>query len=362
MANTLEELQQEARKIHGQYSFRFAGHPRITRDTRVLDGLIDNTQTLSNQITELPGNGSAAAKDELAAQTTERLDLYKREREAIVEVQLAGPAAREASLLGTRANYVIGRYRRHFAGRDRKTRDLGILSEMIQDLQKIKEEMRLLASVHPIDQLSADHTIVSQNLETYIRERAEILAARERLELGEQISNLATIANGYFKLYSDHFAGKERLTRRPGLLRRLIDGLAEIQKSMQGIKSRAISEVNDRNIAIVQERIDLYRQESGEIDKVRKENTLEQLSGRLGAAANELLESYSASFAGQSRETRDLEEINLLCDYMGEIERQMHSVALQENIDLNIKNLSIVRDALAMFDREYQEIKKVKEA
>lgn len=354
----IKDLQQRANSLHGNYSFRFAGHARITRDLKALDQLISDTTALLGEAQQADVSGPPAEREQLISELKERVDLYTKERGEIASAQEAGPAAKEASVLASRANFIINRYRRHFANRERKSRDTGFLSEMIQDLQRIKEEMRLMLNVHPIEQLEADLRTVSNNIETYIKERAEILNARDRLSLDDKFSNLANLANAQFRVYESHFAGKSRISRRPGLLQRIIDNLSEIQKSMNNLG--IISEVNDKNIQIVEDRLRLYRDEIKQIEGVRSQNSLEDQAGELGGSANSIMEEYGKVFAGQDRRTRDLEALGLLCDQMGEVERQMHAIALQRNIDMNINNLSIVRDALSMFDREYVEIQRAK--
>jgi hypothetical protein len=356
----IKELQQKANTLHGQYSFRFAGHARITRDLKALDKLIEDTRALVAEVESFNANGDAAARDTLLNEVKERADLYTKERAEIVTAQADGPAAKEASLLAARANFIINRYRRHFANRERKSRDTGLLSEMIQDLQRIKEEMRLMLNVHPLDSLESDLKVVSQNIETYIRERAEILNARDRLSLDDKFSNFANLANAQFRIYETNFAGKSRASRRPGLLQRIIDNLVDVQKGMNNLG--IISEVNDKNIQIVEDRLQLYRGELVQIERARTEVDLEGVTGELGGAANAIMEEYGKSFAGHDRRTRDLDAMGTLCDLMGEVERQMHAIALQRNIDMNINNLSIVRDGLSMFDREYVEIQNAKQS
>ena len=124
-----------------------------------------------------------------------------------------------------------------------------------------------------------DQTIAPARIAPQVAERAEIIAARDRLEPGDKISTLAQLANAQFKLYEDHFAGKSRVTRRPGLLRRVIENLNEIQKSMQDLRARVRSEANDRNIGIVGDRLRLYRDELAAIEKARDETSLEDLAG-----------------------------------------------------------------------------------
>ena len=65
-----------------------------------------------------------------------------------------------------------------------------------------------------------------RTLETYRTENKEIEKARKTGTDEERASILAEVANGQFRIYQMHFAGKSRATRRPALLVRVIEQLA----------------------------------------------------------------------------------------------------------------------------------------
>src|SRR5207342_2268144 len=72
------------------------------------------------------------------------INLYTQERVAILRAQEAGPAFEAFSSEATSANLVFARYARHFAGKDRSTRDLALLGELVEELKQIDKRMAQL--------------------------------------------------------------------------------------------------------------------------------------------------------------------------------------------------------------------------
>jgi hypothetical protein len=200
---------------------------------------------------------------------------------------------------------------------------------------------------------------VSNNLKLYVAERGEIADSRGSGTLDQQADVLAEVANGQFKVYQDHFADKSRLTRRPQLLQRMISNLETVKDRMGGLKKAGHkSEVNDNNINIVNQNLQMYRNELAEIKKARASVKLSDLMGNLGGTANDVMEEYSKNFAGKPRKGRDLDLLSKLCDQLGEISRQMAELGRAEVIDWNLKNQQIVNDNITMLENEYDEIVK----
>src|SRR5262249_8170700 len=154
-------------------------------------------------------------------------------------------------------------------------------------------------------------------------ERGEIDKAQTEGTAEERASLLAELANGQFRHYQTHFAGRSRATRRPALLVRLIGQLKQIQDKMRKLKVGGLkSEPNDRNIGIVTEQIKMYENELDEIRKVRKSTPFDDLMGFLGGAANEQFAEYRKDFESKDRKTRDLQVLSDICDRLGEVRRQ----------------------------------------
>lgn len=357
---TLDELRKEVDDINATYEARFAGHSRVTRDVGEIESLVSRTREV------LKGLESAALKDEALLKTArENLALYQQEREAIIAAKAGGGAdLEEFARLGTQANFVFSRYRRHFSGKSRSTRDLGLLAEMIDDLVKVQQRMQPIANKNKgVEGLAGDLELVGNNIKLYTSERGEITDARNGGTAEQQADTLAEVANGQFKLYQDHFADKSRITRRPQLLQRMIDNLKTTKDRMEGLRKAGLeSDANTKNIEIVEANLKMYTTEIAEIKKARASVKLADLMGALGGAANDVMEEYRANFAGKSRKGRDLDLLSKLCDQLGEIARQMSDLGRAEVQDFNLRNLQIVTDNLVMLDNEYDEIQKVNAA
>lgn len=347
-------LQNRADALHGRYQLRFAGHARITRRLSELDDLINDTRAFLQEVT-------VPEAEELRGVLKERLSLYETERGAIVEAQAEGPLAVEASILGQRANFAMARYRRHFAGKPRKTRDLGLLAECGRDLEQIQERMTEILKSFEGGTLKEDIDIIGRSVELYKRERGEIVGARGMALIDQKAETLAEMANLQFELYRQHFAGRGRVSRRPGLLKRIIANLEQIRDQMQSHKAAGLrSTANDNNIRVVVENLKFYRRELKQIQDARRQASTSEQVDALANAANTVMAEYNEHFSGQNRATRDPELLSNIADRMGELEKLMTALSLKHDNETNSRNLSIVRDMLNLYEREYTEVLKAK--
>ncbi len=350
MSVDLTLLERKAEQLHARYTMRFAGHARVTRDLAELDALIEETGAF---LEELDSAGSA----ELKGQLNERLHMYHSEREAIREAQAIGPEVMEASALGLRANFIIFRYRRHFAGKPRATRDLGLLAECVEGLKGIQTRMTALAEVHPGQALRDDLEVVGKSLRTYVRERGEIVAARGMGLIDQKAEVLAGLANDQFKLYRLHFANKSRLSRRPALLLRMINNLEHYRDRMQSHRDAGLkSTSNIQNIKTVTDHLAMYKKELREIEKAQREAGIPERVDALANAANAVMADYRENFAGKNRASCDPALLSDLCDLLGEVELLMAGLDVEHDHATNRRNLSIVRDMLALYEREQREV------
>lgn len=350
----LASLRSELNELEGIYGLRFANQSRLTRDLRVLDDVLERAEKVREQLAEI---GDAEARD-LHRRSGEMLSQYREERDQIARVQKnRGPEVIEARLLGQRANAIIYRYRRHYAGHARNTRDRALLKEMLEDIRAVQQEMVNLSNAYGnLSGLEDDLDVVRNQVELYRNEIAAIADAQASGTAEERAGLLGTLANAQFENYRVHFAGHPRLSRRPQLMERIIASLESLLEDMQGLSQRGFSQdFHKRNQQIVGDRLEAYRNELTAIREARENASIDDVNNSLGLAANTILSEYGENFAGQSRTTRDLELLSGLCDRMGEVERQM--VALARVTDM--PNLGIARDALSMFEREYREIEKV---
>ncbi len=356
MATNAKEIESKSNGIHSQYTYAFAGKPRLTRRPDLLETMIRDTNALVKQAT---GLGPAGTK--VGQTLKERLKLYTDELQAVQQAQSAGPAAIEATILGTRANFAFFVYRRHFAGQNRATRDLGLLEDIVSYLEALRREYEALSVSYPAAISPADRDTINSNLELYRNELSNIREAQLAGTPEEQASALANVANTQFEAYRVHFAGKSRLSRRPALIGRLVSTLTTTRERMTGLRDAGLTvEFNDKNIDIVSERLEIYAREKGEIEKTRQDTSFEGLVDAYANAANDIMSEYAENFAGKNRATRELKMLADLYDRLWEIERQMNDLNSAVENQTNLQNLHLVQDTLMVYAREYEEIAKAR--
>ena len=349
---SLDVLKEQAAQIAERYNRIFAGQPRYDRNPEMLEGMAAEV----DQIIE--ASQGFLDEEPWRESLREARSLYENEAVAIRQAQAHGEEGISALAQGDWVEFVGGAYRRHFAGRSRATRDISLLDEYIEELD------RVLTTLEPIDvsemPMIADiRKLARENRDLYGRERTAIAAARGAGTLAEQGDILAAVANEQFALYKAQFAGKQRLSRAPWVLSRMVTLLENVVERMEALHSQGLTvDSNFKNIGIVQERLNFYRSELAAIQKSREEITFDELVNSLGKAANDIFTVYGEQFAGQDRKTRSLETLGQLCDGLFDLARQMRNLdGVQEN-QSNEHNLRIVVDRLRLYQREYQFVQK----
>jgi hypothetical protein len=345
----LDSITQRAERLQARYDANFAGQPRITRNPGLLDEMAGELDSLLAAARNLSLDSAA----ELVTRLEQSRTLYSKEAESIRTAQAAGADAYVAHELGAWAQLIFDRYRRHFAGQTRSTRDLGLLAGLVTDLERLETSLEALE-----DEESAREEAlqpIRSNLALYRSENTTILAARGAGTLEEQAGVLATVANDQFALYRAHFAGHARLSRRPGLLDRIIQTLEGVMDRMKGLVSQGLYlESNDQNINIVERQLKAYRTELGAVRAARQETTFENLVNGLGEASNQIFQRYREHFSGQDRVSRDIGLLGDLCDGLYDLARQMDDLDGVREDDTNQHNLSVVLDHLRMYQREHR--------
>lgn len=342
-----------------RYAAHFAGQSRATRNLDLLDDLIATAQQLLTQAGQ--ATGSAADKREAIQAAERQVELYRSERTLIVQSrQQGGPQSVEAGRIGMRANFVFHRYDRHFAGSSRSSRDNTLMADMIDELKGLRAAMAAMVAVRPdLSSARGDMDVIDGRLQQFEEERRQIAAAQTDGTHAEQAAALAGIANNAFAQYRAVFADQPRVTRRPELLVRLIGALQQVRERMQALQAQGLALAsNDQNIAIVTERLTAWQSELAAIRADRQKATIVSLESDLGTAANAEFEMWGAHFAGQARKTRDLARLRAMIDRLDEVERQMTRLDQVHGRPENARNLQIVRDNLAMYCGEYDEIVK----
>ena len=357
MASIIETLGKELEELERQYADGFAGQSRLTRDLDLLDSIIAKAGSILKRIDQIPSAAQGPELVRLRDAAAQASNLYTQERAAIVRAKEVGPEFESFSMDATSANLVFARYARHFAGKDRSTRDLALLGELVDELKQIDKRMTQVLETTKSSDFENDRRVVRENLAQYQREIEAIEAAQKTGEPEQRASVMATLANAQFAVYQAHFAGEPRISRRPALLMRIISSLKKIRETMVGYREGGLNlDFNTKNIAIVEERLKIYENELVEVRKIRQATQMSDIMGELGGAANKLFDQYRTNFADKPRSQVDLDLLGNICDKLAEIRRQMSEMAWAEDNEMNAKNLEIVTEQLVMFEGEYEAV------
>ncbi|MBX3210266.1 MAG: hypothetical protein KF764_34860 [Labilithrix sp.] len=357
MATIVENLGKELEELDREYATGFAGQSRLTRDLDALDGIIARSSSVLERIDQIPAAARGAELVRLRETAVENLGLYSKERAAIVRAQEVGPTFEAFSTEATSANLVFARYARHFAGKDRGTRDLALLGELVDELKQIDKRMSALVDESKVTDFEHDRKVVTDSLARYQSEIGLVENAQKSGTPEQRASILASLANAQFAVYQAHFAGEPRISRRPALLMRIVSSLKKAHERMVGYRDGGLDlDFNTRNIGIVEERLKIYEGELVEIRKVRQATAMPDIMGELGGAANKLFDEYRSAFADKPRTQVDLEKLGVICDKLAEIRRQMSEMSWAEDNEMNAKNLDVVTEQLVMFEGEYEAV------
>ena len=355
---SVEELENELKELEQQYEAAYTGKDRHSVEVGPLQELIAKTDAAIKSLDALGAFTAGESAAALHKAMTDRKTFFEREVTLITSAREMGPTFERFAAEGTAANFVFDRYVRHFAGQGRDTRDLGLLKELVEELKGIKKRMAAIAGKKVPEALQRDVEIVTANIERYQAEEREIPKAQASGTTEEQADRLAMLANHQFAIYQKFFAGQSRVSRRPGLLVRVVDNLKRYRSAMFELKNKGLnSEANVGNIGIIDGRLKAYETELGEIRKVRSNIKLSDIMGALGGSANELFEEYRKDFAGKDRTTVSLEQLHDLIDRLDEIRRQMEELGRVEKNETNTKNQLVVRDYQGSWVREFQAVR-----
>jgi hypothetical protein len=358
----LKQIRKEAQSIYTEYGSRFAGKPRATRNLGALDSIIERLEGIVDTARTLRNGGRDPALSSFLEQAIENLEIYEKERDNISKVQSQGSVVLEGSQLATWANLHFGQYFRHFAGKPRATRDMGLLNEIISELELVETQMKKLLAKNGVESVRKDLETVQNNLGLYRDERQNILEARNSGSLDEQASYMALLANEQFGVYGFHFGGRPRVSRRAGLLHRVIATLDSVREQMGELESQGLdSEQNRSNMELIASQLETYRDELDQVQQAKRQTPADEMVGQLGSAANWAMAQYREHFAGEDRSTRDLEMLSRICDELLDMGKQMRALEIEVQGDANDENLTIVLDNLMLYQDEYEQIQRVQD-
>ena len=338
-------------RLQDQYRSQFAGRARVSRDPEIMEQMIDQLANVAPQV-----SGDA----ELQKRWEECNVLFRREHQGIIDAR-AVPGALQAHRLRQWAELCMGRYRRAFAGRNRNTRDLGLLDDVRTTLEEHRERIAALHEESEALGLQGDLERIDETLGLCRTEAGLIRQARTQGTHEEQGTRYANLANHQFRMYGEGFAGKSRLSRSRDRLRRITRELETIAAGMARLQSAGFSaESNDRNFKIVTERIRAYKDEASAIEEAQRSAQANERVGALANAANALFGEYREQFAGQDRATRDDEELDALIERLWPIALQMDRIDQDDGDEINERNLRLVTDNLVLYTREWEAIRTAK--
>jgi hypothetical protein len=162
-----------------RYRLLFAAQTRISRHPDTLASMIKNIREIHAAMLALRTRGvggESHAKN--IAIVGERIESWEAELITVRDVIARGELADRVGRLGEAANKAFSEYREHFAGKDRKTRDLKKLSNIIEQLWPIQRSMDAIDSDNGDDTNARNLSIVTDQLRIYDREYRNIVQAK----------------------------------------------------------------------------------------------------------------------------------------------------------------------------------------
>ena len=180
----MSTLTERLDRLDAQYRSRFAGHPRISRDVDLLEEMIDELEAVE----ALPAPADLAVRTRIAEVSA----LLRGEEAKVREVRNASPGAVAADRLVQWATLLSHRYTRHFSGLPRDTRDLQLLTAIIDETEQALAEMEVLAQRDPAAGLQPHIDRARDSVAMYRAEQQIIRGAQQQGAPADRASRLAT--------------------------------------------------------------------------------------------------------------------------------------------------------------------------
>lgn len=353
---TLQSIREQSDKLHNRWTREFAGKPRHTRELAVLEKLVEKAAALVHKAKQIPGEKG----DALEKAVRERLQLYTTERDAIAEVKFVRPEVGLVHQLGLEIDRVLAAWRRHFGGRDRRTRDLGLLDTLIARLGRAVARLKELAPENAdVVKVESLDGVVTQ-LEVMKDERSEIEKAKRGLAAADKTPVLLAEAAQALDRYRVLLGGQPRATCSLAHMDAVIATLRGIQLDLRTPGGGELDEAQAKNLAVIDQNLEAYVAERERIVKALADTSARERGGQLALVANRLFQLYQQQFAGQSRATRDLKLLSDLNDRLTDIAEQMAALDREHDEPLNRKNIPVVEERVRRYEAEWVEIAKAK--
>lgn len=157
------------------YNAHFAGRSRTTRRPELLHRMIANLEDYQRGMKTLAqsGHSSQSNRNNIGI-VSKNLDMYRDELKAIKKVRADISARDLAGALGGAANEEMALYREHYAGKDRRGRDLEQLGTICDELRNLQLQMLRIADAIEIDFNTKNIGVVEEARSMYEAEWRQI--------------------------------------------------------------------------------------------------------------------------------------------------------------------------------------------
>ena len=140
------------------YRAHFAGKPRVSRRPALLERIVATLDRIRDKMTSLVIAGvDVETNEKNLAIVNERQGAYRAELANVEQARSGASIFELIDALGQAANAVFEEYAQHFAGQDRKTRNLEQLTDMCDRLQELERQMTQLGAAY-------DHVMNARNI------------------------------------------------------------------------------------------------------------------------------------------------------------------------------------------------------
>jgi hypothetical protein len=162
------------------YQVHFAGRGRATRRPALLVRMIESLEGIQKRMKKLASTGlKSESNDKNVEIVQSQLDMFRQELGAIRAAKKEASITDLMGMLGGAANEVFGEYEKDFAGKDRRTRDLQLLSDICDRLGEIRRQMIDLERAEANEMNERNLEIVTQQLQSFEAEWERVKEAQE---------------------------------------------------------------------------------------------------------------------------------------------------------------------------------------
>jgi hypothetical protein len=230
---------------------------------------------------------------------------------------------RTSSLDAKDANLVFSRYARHFARKDRATRDVNLLRELIADLRLVAQRLSDLSSGDARPDLDRDRTVVREKIELYEQELSSIERVQSSLPPREAAKLMGALALDQDALHKLHVAGRPPRLRRPALLARMIEALTRIRTRL-GKLPPSPHTMND--LELMNARLASWQAELDEIHALRRTLSDDEVFDGIAQAAHRLADLHAHLAAQDKPAPADHARLGEVCDELDDLGRALREL------------------------------------